>query len=220
MPGNAAERVVERYGGGAKLQAEYRIARELVGVRYFHETGEPAFEYALRGGKRHGVEYRWDSPGRITSAIPYAEGVLHGTAKQWDDDGRLIGTYKIVRGTGIDLWRQQREDGSVYLAEVFRWRNGQPHGFEWWINEDQRSIYIERHWRDGLLHGIEREWNERGGLRRGFPKYHVGGEQVAKRQFLRACRSDLTLPPFRKADIRPRRSFPVEIARHLHYATK
>jgi len=159
IPANAAERVIERYTGGAKRKAEYRIARELVGVRHFHETGEPDSEYALRDGKQHGIKYRWDSPGRMTSAIPCADGVGHGTARQWDDKGRLIGTYRIVHGTGIDLWRQQREDGSVYLAEVVHWRDGKPNGFEWWINEDQKTVYIERHWRDGQFHGIERQWN-------------------------------------------------------------
>jgi hypothetical protein len=215
IPAGAAERVAERYAGAAKRKAEYRVGRDLVGVRYFHETGEPDFEYGLRGGERHGVEYWWDAPGRLTSAIPYADGVQHGTARQWGDGGRLIGTYRIVRGTGLDLWRQQREDGGVYLAEVLYLRDGRPHGFEWWVNEDQRTVYIERHCRDGLLHGIEREWNDRGRLGRGYPKYHVAGKQVAKRQYLRAYRSDPTLPPFREADNRPRREFPPEVAVHL-----
>jgi hypothetical protein len=220
IPRKAAERVVERYAGGAKKKAEYRVGRELVGVRHFHETGEPDLEYALRGGERHGVEYRWGSPGRMTSAIPYAHGVGHGTAKQWGDDGRPLGTYKLVRGTGIDLWRDQREDGSVYLAEAFHWRDGNGDGFEWWLNEDQKTVWIEQHWRDGELHGIERQWNERERLHRGFPRYNVCGQRVTKRQYLRACRSDPTLPPFREADNRPRRAFPAEIAKHLHHAKK
>lgn len=219
IPADAAERVVERYAGGAKKKAEYRVGRELVGVRYFHETGEPDFEYGLRNGKRHGVEYRWDSPGRMTSAIPFTQGVEHGTAKQWADDGNLIGTYKMVRGTGIDLWRQQRDDGSVYLAEVLYRRGGHLNGFEWWLDESQRMVYIERHWRDSQLHGIYREWNEAGRLRRGYPQYFVGGVQVTKRQYLKACAADPTLPPFRQQDNRAFRTFPAEVAKHLRPVT-
>jgi hypothetical protein len=220
IPKFAKERILERFVSGAKKKAEYRVGGAIVGVRRFHDTGEPESEHGLRNGQYHGVDYRWDSPGQLVSAIPYANGVGHGTAKQWGDDGRLIGTYRLVRGTGIDLWRQQREDGSIYLAEVFQWRDGKGHGFEWWINEDQTSVYIERHWQAWFLHGIEREWNAQGRLARGFPKYHVNGERVTKRQYLRACRSDPTLPPFRKVDNRPRRVFPPQLAKHLRYPRK
>jgi hypothetical protein len=215
IPSTATERVAERYPCGATKRAECRVGREVVGVRCFHETGEPDFEYALRHGERNGVEYRWDAPGRMTSAIPYADGLGHGTAKQWDDDGRPVGMYRLVRGTGIDLWRQRRDDGTVYVAEVFHWRGGRGHGFERWVNEDQTTVYIERHWLGGSLHGIEREWNDGGRLRRGYAKYHVDGEPVTKRQYLRACLSYPILPPFRQADNRPRRVFPPQVARHL-----
>ncbi len=94
-------------------------------------------------------------------------------------------------------------------------RRGHRHGFEWWINESQASVYEERHWRDDQAHGIEREWNSEGRLRRGYPKYFVAGRQVTRRQYIRAAASDSSLPPFRKAENRPRRAFPPTIARHL-----
>ena len=90
-----------------------------------------------------------------------------------------------------------------------------PHGFEWWINEDQLSVNEERHWRDGQKHGIERDWTLKGGLRRGYPKYFVAGQQVPRRQYIKAVASDPSLPPFRKVENRPRRIFPPVIARHL-----
>lgn len=217
IPATARERVVERFPDGRKKKAEYRAGRAVVGLRWFHGTGDPEYEYALRGGRRHGVEYRWDDPGTLLAAEPFVDGVLHGTIKQWSHDGRrLIGTYRMTRGTGTDLWRQQRADGTAYLAEVIHLRAGRPHGFEWRIDEGQRTVYIERHWRDGRLHGVYREWNARGRLRRGFPEYHVAGEKVTKRRYVRAAELDPALPPFEARDDRPARAFPPAVARHLN----
>src|SRR3712207_7333504 len=42
------------------------------------------------------------------------------------------------------------------------------------IYEDQTRVFSERHWWHGALHGIERWWNDRGRLSRGFPKHWVG----------------------------------------------
>ena len=154
-------------------------------------------------------------PDQLTSAEPFHEGLPHGVAKQFSANGRVIGTYTMVHGTGIDLWRGEREDGSIYLAEVLYLRDGRRQGFEWWINDDQKTVYEERHWDEGLLHGIWREWNEAGRLRKGFPKYHLKGEQVTKRVYLKACAHDSTLPAFRIQDNRPARAFPREIRRKL-----
>ena len=55
----------------------------------------------------------------------------------------------------------------------------------------------------------------KGRLRRGYPKYFVAGGQVSRRQYIKAAASDASLPPFRKAENRPRRRFPPVIARHL-----
>jgi hypothetical protein len=82
-------------------------------------------------------------------------------------------------------------------------KDGQPHGYEWWLNEDQRSVRAERHWHDGRLHGIEREWNRSGRLKRGYPKYHIRGERVSKRAYVKACRKDPSLPIFESADNEP-----------------
>jgi hypothetical protein len=120
-------------------------------------------------------------------------------------------------GTGIDLWWDEtwRKPRRTYLAEVHFMRRGHRHGFEWWINEDQVSVYHELHWREDIAHGIERRWNFRGRLRRGYPKYFVAGQQVPRRQYIIAAASDASLPPFRKAENQPGRVFPPGLARHL-----
>jgi hypothetical protein len=113
-------------------------------------------------------------------------------------------------GTGIDLWWISFENGSTYLSEVRYLRAGKRHGFEWWLNEDGRSVWRESHFRDGRMHGIERSWNGQGRLRRGYPRYWVDDVRVTKRQYVRARVGDAALPPFREPDNRPQRRFPSE----------
>jgi antitoxin component YwqK of YwqJK toxin-antitoxin module len=221
IPVGAEERIVEQYPDGEKRQAEYWLNGERVGLRYFFPTGEPEVEYGFRDGIKDGMVYVWSDPGHLCSAEPFVDGVPHGTAWQWGSyTGRVIGTYTLERGTGIDLWRQEWNDGSATLSEVHSMRAGRPHGVEWWLDSsDQQSVHEERHWFEGELHGIERDWNLKGRLRRGFPRYWVRGRQVTKRQYLRAAARDATLPPFRSEDNDPQRTFPPEIAKHLGHTT-
>ena len=145
---------------------------------------------------------------------------MHGIAKQYDGRGRIVGTYKMNHGTGYDIWRDQLQAWPIYVSEIHPMRDGLPHGFEWWLNQDQRSVCEEKHWFDGQWHGIEREWNFRNKLRRGYPKYWIRGEAVTKQQYLAAARKDATLPPFRLKDNSPKREFPPEIRRLLKVPKK
>jgi len=217
IPRGAEERVSTRHQDGTPAIVEYYVDGQMVGARGFNSDGHLYLDCGWRDGKRHGTVYRIDTPGRVLSATPHSRGVEHGVARQWGDDGRLLGTYHMHRGTGIDLWWGETwtKPRRRYLVEVHFMRRGQPHGFEWWIDEDQRSVHDERHWQDGKLHGIERKWNLEGRLRRGFPKYHVAGHQVTRRQYVKATAVDPSLPPFRKKEIHPRRKFPRVVAKHL-----
>ena len=214
IPHEAEERVTEVYPDGTRKEVECWLNGQRVGRRHFHASGELRGECAFRVGVQHGMLYRWDEPSKLLSAEPYENGVPHGTAYQWADDGRLIGTYTLDHGTGIDLWWHDWSDGSVTLAEVHSMQDGAPHGFEWWLNPDER-LWWERHWQRWKLHGIEREWNTRGRLCRGYPRYWVHGERVTKRQYLKAAAQDPSLPPFRAEENEPQRTFPPEVAAHL-----
>jgi hypothetical protein len=194
----ATEHVLARYPSGVKQRAEYCRGETVVGFRSFYETGELQNESSIQNGVSHGVQYRWDELGFLISAEPYEAGLAHGIAKQWHQ-GQLIGSYTMVYGTGLDLWWQS-SDRLIWLSEARYYRDGYRDGFEWWINHDQCSIYQECHFQKGLSHGIEREWNLKGRLRRGFPKYWINDQQVTKRQYLAACKLDPTLPPFRESD--------------------
>lgn len=215
IPPEEREKITGIFPDRSPVSAEYYLGKELVGQRRYHRSGKLINERSFRNGQRHGWEYRWDRPGELLSATPYENGVEHGTAYQWGHSGRLIGTYTMEHGTGIDLWWQEREDGSITLTEVYYMHAGLGHGYVWHFHEPGK-LRSEQRWHQGKQHGIERRWRwQRGNLERGYPRYWVQDERVTKRQYLRAMKSDPNLPPFRQEENLPEREFPPEIARHL-----
>jgi hypothetical protein len=221
IPAGAEEKVIQQYeakpterGSVVNLEThEYTIDGKVVGWCSYDAEGRLVTETPVKNGKKHGRQIFWNEDGTVDLIEPYFEGKMHGTAKQYQD-GKLIGTYKMVHGTGYDIWRGQRGDGVVLVSEIHPMRDGLPHGFEWWLNRDQRSVYEEKHWCKGMPHGVERHWHSKQ-LRRGYPKYWVRDEAVTKRQYIAAARKNPTLPPFRLKDNSPKREFPPEIRRLL-----
>jgi hypothetical protein len=213
IPKAARERVTATFlTSPKKYKVECILNGKVVGIRHFNETGEMEHECPLKDGVIHGIEYWFDIPGKLRSAEPYSNRLPHGTARQWSEDGKLIGTYTMKHGTGIDLWWcESFETGLPYLSEARYLKDGKWHGFEWWLNEDQKSVGHERHFWNNQMHGIERTWSWHGRLRRGYPRYWVHDVRVTKRQYLRACVQDPTLPSFRETDNRPQRKFPPEV---------
>ncbi len=189
---------------------------QVVGRRSYDSDGRLIVETPLKDGKKHGREYRWDFfSGNLESVEPFANGKLHGLAKQYGRKGNVIGTYRFVHGTGFDIWCLEKEDGSVYVSEVFTVKDGSLDGYEWWLNVDQRSVWHERHWHQGSVHGIERLWNSQARLKRGYPKYWINGKAVKKGTYLKAAEKDRSLPKFREKENQNRRRFPVEIEKQL-----
>ena len=215
IPANATDVVVSDYRE-VGLHVSFRITEcilngRVVGQRSYDQDGRLMMETPMKNGKRHGREYVWDENGDLLSVEPYVDGKLHGVARQYGRNGKVIGTYRCVRGTGYDIWRFEREDGSIGISEIHSLRDNLPHGYEWWLKSDQHSVWHERHWHHGEYHGIERMWSEKGKLKRGYPKYWVKGQTVNKRLYLRAAENDKTLPEFLDNENRPHRQFPVEI---------
>lgn len=219
IPNAAQERVVSTYeANGQKQRVEYVLDGEVVGFRWFSEDGTAGTENPLKNrvmhGNMHYFEVGADGSRKTSFSEPYRNGLAHGIAKQYSDDGRLIGTYTMKRGTGWDFWRHRKDFGRSpvhILMEARSLKAGNLHGFEWWLDEDQKSVHQEAHFWENLQHGIRREWNNEGKLRRGFPQYWINNERVSKRQYLRACKKDSNLPPFRESDNKPARSFPPEV---------
>jgi hypothetical protein len=218
IPANAKPRPGIISGDSTSKRVDYYLHGKHVGWRDWDEDGHLELEVPLRNGQLHGTRYSWYFDGVLTSAEPYYENKPHGVAKQWAMTGKLIGTYKMVHGTGIDLWRGSidgKDEGPYCLSAVLYFKDGTPDGFHWMINSDQKSVWSETHRWEGRFHGIERQWNSAGRLRRGYPKFFIHGEQVTKRRYLVAAAKESTLPPFREADNKPARKFPPEIQRHL-----
>lgn len=184
----------------------------VVGQCSYDSDGRLIIETPLKDGKKHGREYIWDSfSGNLESVEPYVNGKLHGLAKQYGRTGKVIGTYRFVRGTGYDIWRYEEQDGSIGVSEIFSVQDGSLHGYEWWLKTDQHSVWHERHWQQGKVHGIERMWNDKNSLKRGYPKYWIQNQKVSKRVYLKAAKEDKTLPKFQEKDNRPRRKFHMDI---------
>ena len=210
---------------GNEQRVEYVLDGEVVGFRWFSEDGTAGTENPIKNGVMHGnmhyFEVGADGSRKSSFSEPYRNGLAHGIAKQYSDDGKLIGTYTMKRGTGIDFWRTETYCGSsVYLHEIRYIKDGNWHGFEWWLNDDQASVHQEAHFWENLQHGIRREWNGEGKLRRGYPQYWVNNKQVSKRQYLRACAKDSNLPPFREIDNLPARNFPPEVLAAIQETAK
>jgi antitoxin component YwqK of YwqJK toxin-antitoxin module len=85
----------------------------------------------MKNGLKHGREITWGEDGTLELIEPYFDGRIHGTARQYGRDGRIIGTYRLVHGTGYDIWRQETEDGRVHISEIHSMKDGQPDGYEW-----------------------------------------------------------------------------------------
>ncbi|HLF00527.1 MAG TPA: hypothetical protein VI547_01030, partial [Anaerolineales bacterium] len=188
----------------------YLVRGRIVGIRRYKSDGVLVSEQPLKDGFYHGTVYRWGFSGTLILSRPYVAGKQHGKVWQWSDDGSLLGTYTMNHGTGIEIhWTQGGAD-SMLPRLVRPMRDGKLHGYEWWIDENE-ILSGELHWVDGQWHGIDRCWNAKGRLKRGFPKYYIHGQRVAKRQYTKACISDPTLPKFNPADNTPKRKFPPEV---------
>jgi len=219
IPFEAKELMVREYSQeGHLIYLQIReciLNGQVVGQRAYDGNGNLMVETPLKNGKKHGREYIWREDSMLESVEPYFEGKLHGLAKQYGRNGRVIGTYRCVHGTGFDIWRQECGDGPIIISEVHSLQDGVPHGYEWWLNADQHSVWHERSWQQGKVHGIERMWNNKGHLRRGYPKYWIQGQAVNKHMYLKAARQDKTLQIFREQDNHPQRQFPPEIENQL-----
>lgn len=223
IPTGAVESHVSPYkakGGRISLEERvYRVDGEVVGRRHYDGNGTLAIETPIRNGRTHGMKYFWDDDEDgngpyLHLTEPHQNGLVNGTARQWAPDGTLMGIYTLVHGTGYDLWRNFDEHGRLYLAEVHAMKDGGPHGCEWWVSEDQQTLWKEVHWVNGERHGIERHWVE-DKLDPGYPKFHVNNEVIGKNAYIEKQKNDASLPEYRVEDDGNERSFPDEILKAM-----
>lgn len=218
IPAKAAEQIAEpgRSIGGAMWseKRECTVDGVVAGYRNYDIDGNLWLETPIRNGRKHGTEYSWDigDNGPILSlSEPYENGLVHGTARQWAPDGTILGTYTLTHGTGYDVWRGYDDHGQVYIAEIHAYKDGYPHGFEWWLNDDQ-TISSENHYKYKVgLHGIERRWNSDGSLETDYPKFYIDNEFVGKSAYLSRQTDDPDLPDYAEADDKNVRKFPDDV---------
>jgi antitoxin component YwqK of YwqJK toxin-antitoxin module len=214
IPANAMERVKMRHANDAKSVSHYFKNRKKVGVRFFDDDGSMSMEFGVKDGKEHGNHYEWIS-GKLVFFQKIRNGLAYGTAKQWSSEtGKLIGSFKMNNGNGIDLWWHDWS-GRVHLSEAIFLKNGRPHGIEWALNDNGKSVHLEQHWFNGTWHGIRRLWKNSQTLLKGFPQFYIKNEQVSKAKYLKACENDPTLPKYKTADDRWFRKFPKSLKPHL-----
>jgi hypothetical protein len=208
IPADAVEVVEEYYSQGGKKSACYFLGGEKVGRRQWDEEGWLDFECPLRNGARHGREYRFYPNGQPLDVDIYRHGRLHGLCRQWAEDGTLLVSSRMADGCGLSLWC---DNCTGTFAEETYFPRKEELGYTRQWNGDERTVWQEYFFAPGKgYHGVWREWNARGQLCRGFPRFFVGGRKVTRRQYLRACVTDPTLPPYRPEDDDPHRELPAE----------
>ena len=215
IPQGAIEKTVRDHKEKDMLHG-YRVVDcffkgNLVGQRVYNHVGFMVVETPMKDGLKHGREITWNEDGTLLLIEPYTRGKIHGTAKQYGRNGKIIGKYKIVHGTGFDIWRQEDEDNTIFISEFHSLQNGVPNGYEWWFASARKDPWYERHWCMGKLHGIERVWNDKGRLRRGYPKFYVADQVVSKQKYIKIALKDKTLPAFREEDNSAFRKLPSEV---------
>lgn len=189
--------------------ATFELDGKIVGERTWDLRGDLDSEWGIKDGRRHGPQRR-RTDGVLTFETNWVDGKEHGIARQYWDDGRPLGTYKMVHGTGVDLWRCNL---TGKLSEEWHWTDGEMDGLVRFWNDDEKTIWEEKHCKASVEHGIFREWNDKGRLRRGFPQYYINGKKVRKREYLTGCKRDETLPAFREEDNNWHRPLPAEYLR-------
>jgi hypothetical protein len=69
-------------------------------------------------------------------------------------------------------------------------------------------VYEESYFREGLPHGIERQWKS-GILCKGYPRYFINGVRVTRGAYQKACAKDPDLPAHVARDDHPKRPPPM-----------
>ena len=182
-----------------------------VGQRVYNQAGILVLETPMKDGLKHGRECTWSDDGELLLIEPYVKGKIHGTAKQYGRNGKVIGKYTLTHGTGFDVWRQENEDKTVFVAEIHCLQDGFPNGYEWHFASSKQDLWHESHWHMGKLHGIQRIWNSNSRLRRGYPKFYIADQAVSRQDYLKMTSVDKTLPLLIEIDNLPYRNFPPEI---------
>jgi hypothetical protein len=199
IPRGARKRVMRRHPNGTVDFERYTLKGKEIAHVFWDEDGALWCFQPIRNGLPHGVRREWFPNGVLHWECRYVNGLEHGLARQWQYDGRFCGVYKMVHGTGHDLWF----DENGRLIEECNRKDGNLHGLlRWW---DGTKLTREEYCKsDCGYHGIVRWWNG-GRLCKGYPQFYVEGQKVTCREYLKACELDSGLPKYLKVEDKPLR---------------
>lgn len=139
-------------------------------------------------GRAHGIEVERDDAGAIVWCAAWVHGSMHGPLMHFDERGVPVLVTQFVRGQGTDLWMNCGQ-----ISEVRELLDGVPHGLVRW--GDPRRPCEEGYFVRGRRHGIFREWESDGTLRKGFPRYYLEDTRVSRRAYELARTEDSSLRP-------------------------
>src|SRR6266487_2539972 len=111
IPRRAVEHLVREYRRERAIthyrKMECVLDGKIAGERVYNQDGQLVIERPIKSGRTHGRMYFWNDDGTLGLVEPYLEGKVHGIARQYGRKGKIIGKYKLVHGTGFDVWRQE-----------------------------------------------------------------------------------------------------------------
>lgn len=122
----------------------------------------------------------------------------------FDESGQPALVTEFVHGRGTDLWMS---GGRV--SEVRELVDGVPHGLVRWGDPERPSE--EGNFDRGRRHGIFREWETNGRLRRGFPRYYLRDARVSRRAYEQARAKHPSLRPYTAQEDANQREMPTAV---------
>jgi len=159
-------------------------------------------------GRSHGIEVEWDDSGAVLWCATWVHGSMHGPLMLFDEAGQPALVTEFVHGRGTDLWLSCGR-----VSEVRELVDGRLHGLVRWGDPERPSEegYFDR----GRRHGIFREWEANGTLRKGFPRYYLRDARVSRRRYELAQAKSSSLRPYIASEDANDREMPIAVREAL-----
>jgi uncharacterized protein len=127
-------------------------------------SSEEIIEEEFKDDVKHGLSTVYFPNKRVKRTIIYENGLEHGLMKEYNDSGMLISLIEYRRGFIVNqefinrydnlgrkngLWKEFWPNGN--LKKEYFWRNGVLHGYMKYYNEDGKLQNVEKYINDELI---------------------------------------------------------------------
>lgn len=116
-------------------------------------------EYLYLNNLKHGLSTNYYKNGNIKSILPYKNGKRNGTAKFYDEEGKLISIIEYLNDKETDREELNKMHNSLKIGI---WKEFYPNG----------KIKNESYYSQGKLHGLYKEYDLQGNLKRTYRYQH------------------------------------------------